>query len=89
MFYVYFNQNYICIDSSKARSVEHHKMTQKKARIDKIIDRLNEKGVIVTQQHLDSGVFPWHKIGSGRGKFFLTVIRILFSSCLSFHLQFL
>ncbi|KZS08382.1 Uncharacterized protein APZ42_027683 [Daphnia magna] len=43
-------------DSSKARSVEHHKMTQKKARIDKIIDRLNEKGVIVMPQHLDSGM---------------------------------
>ncbi|KAK4037429.1 hypothetical protein OUZ56_029462 [Daphnia magna] len=51
-------------DSSKARSVEHHKMTQKKARIDKIIDRLNEKGVIVMQQHLDSGVLPWHTLGS-------------------------
>ncbi|KAI9550241.1 hypothetical protein GHT06_001527 [Daphnia sinensis] len=53
-------------DSSKARSVEHHKMTQKKARIDKIIDRLNEKGVIVTQQHLESGVFPWHADARGR-----------------------
>jgi hypothetical protein len=32
-------------------------------------DRLNEKGVIVTQPHLNSGVFPWHTLGSGKSYF--------------------
>jgi hypothetical protein len=52
--------NYICVDSSKARLVQHHKIIQKKVRIDKIIDRLNDNddGVIVTQPDLDSGEFP-------------------------------
>ena len=38
-------------------------------RVFALIDHLNEKGVAVTQQHLDSGLFPWHTLGSGRGKF--------------------
>lgn len=44
-------------------------MSQKKARIDKIIERLKEKGVVVTQQHLDDGIFPWHTVGSGNVQF--------------------
>jgi hypothetical protein len=45
------------------RLVQHHKIIQKKARIDKIIDRLNDNDdgvmtVIVTQPDLDSGEFP-------------------------------
>jgi hypothetical protein len=40
-------------------------MSQKKLRIDKIVERLKEKGVIVTPKHLEEGIFPWHKIGSG------------------------
>ena len=58
-------------DTSKARSVEHHKMTQKKIRIDKIIDRLKEKGIIVTQTHLQDGIFPWRTVG-GSGSFVIT-----------------
>jgi hypothetical protein len=40
-------------------------MAQKKIRIDKIIERLAEKGSVVTQKHMDEGIFPWHQIGSG------------------------
>nr|CAH0108557.1 unnamed protein product [Daphnia galeata] len=31
-------------------------------RVFALIDHLNEKGVVVTQQHLDSGVFPWQTL---------------------------
>ncbi|EFX66913.1 hypothetical protein DAPPUDRAFT_262404 [Daphnia pulex] len=43
-------------DSSKARLVQHRKIIEKKARIDKIIDHLNgnDDGVIVTQPDLAS-----------------------------------
>ena len=49
-------------------------MTQKKIRIDKIIDRLKEKGIIVTQTHLQDGIFPWRTVG-GSGSFVITWIQ--------------
>jgi hypothetical protein len=45
-------------------------------RVFALIDHLNEKGVVVTQQHLDSGVFPWQTL--------LTICRIIFISLYPF-----
>lgn len=35
-------------------------MSKKKKRVDTIVDILGKKGIQVSQQNLDTGIFPWH-----------------------------
>ncbi|KAK4027850.1 hypothetical protein OUZ56_016991 [Daphnia magna] len=48
-------------DSAKARTVYRRKIVHLKARSDKLIAEIKDKyGVVVTEEHKKSGIFPWH-----------------------------
>ena len=47
--------------SAKARTVHRRKIVNLKVRSDKLIAEMKDKyGVIVTEEHKKSGIFPWH-----------------------------
>lgn len=48
------------LDTCKARTANRKIMSKKKKRLDTIVDILGKKGIQVSQQNLDTGIFPWH-----------------------------
>ena len=48
------------LDTCKARTANRKIMSKKKKRVDTIVDILGKKGIQVSQQNLDTGIFPWH-----------------------------
>ncbi|EFX66125.1 hypothetical protein DAPPUDRAFT_116662 [Daphnia pulex] len=49
-------------NTCKARTANRKIMSKKKKRVDTIVDILGQKGIQVSQQNLDTGIFPWQKI---------------------------
>ncbi len=58
--YLLISLLYFTLDTCKARSANRKLMTKKRKRIDAIVSFLGEKGIIVSNENVDSGIFPWH-----------------------------
>ena len=69
-------QNDRFVDTNKARTRNRRSMSKKKKRIEKLLDALEERyGVVVEQESIDSGIFPWH--GNGSGNIFFNLFKFI------------